>query len=88
MDESQTPDAPEEEASESTEQPEQGDAATEGDESFQAAEFQDVTDAGKSNGNGARPDVELILDVPVTLALEVGRTGLILGPCRNEGVPS
>lgn len=79
MDDSQTPDAPEEEAPDNAEQPEQGDAATEGEESFQAAEFQDVTDENKPNGNGARPDVELILDVPVTLALEVGRTEMTIG---------
>lgn len=79
MDESQTPDAPEEEAPDNAEQPEQGDTATEGEESFQAAEFQDVTDERAPNGNGARPNVELILDVPVTLALEVGRTEMTIG---------
>jgi len=79
MDESQTPDSPEEEAPESAEQPEQGGATTEGEESFQAAEFQDVTNESKPSANGARPDVELILDVPVTLALEVGRTEMTIG---------
>lgn len=79
MDESQTPDAPEEQAADTAEPAEQTDAAAEDGESFQAAEFQDVSDESQANGNGARPDVELILDVPVTLALEVGRTEITIG---------
>ena len=79
MDESQTPDAPEEEAPDNAEQAAPGAADGEQGESFQAAEFQDVSDEAIAPDNGARPDVELILDVPVTLALEVGRTEMTIG---------
>lgn len=78
MDDSQTPDSPEEAGPDSAEQTEQTEPAAEEGE-FQAAEFQDVSDDEQVHGNGARPDVELILDVPVTLALEVGRTEMTIG---------
>lgn len=65
--------APEENAPEEQATPEPTDASG----TFEAADFQQVS--GDGGGNGVQPDVELILDVPVTLALEVGRTELTIG---------
>ena len=52
---------------------EQGDE--EGDEAAQAAEFQELTDEPVKSGSD---DIQLdaILDVPVTIAMEIGRTRL------------
>ncbi|MEE4185477.1 MAG: flagellar motor switch protein FliN [Gammaproteobacteria bacterium] len=46
---------------------------------FQAPDFEEVaqTQAGKSAG--AEPDLDVILDVPVTLSLEVGRAQMSVG---------
>lgn len=48
----------------------------------QAAEFDNLKDDGQRNGNTASNDVnlEVILDIPVTLSMEVGRTRI---PIRN-----
>lgn len=46
---------------------------------FQAAEFQHVgNEARETNGN-IKPNLDVILDVPVTLSLEVGRTEMSVG---------
>ncbi len=49
-----------------------------GDEDFKAAEFQQV-DGDQPKPEGANPNIEVILDVPVTLSLEVGRTEMSVG---------
>lgn len=76
MSDSDTPDPPEDQ-NPPPEEPETrapADPAATG--SFQAADFQQVDGA---NGGAPNPDIELILDVPVTLALEVGRTEMTIG---------
>ena len=44
------------------------------------AEFGDLQDTGNSNGSARDVNLEVILDVPVTLSMEVGRTRI---PIRN-----
>ena len=46
---------------------------------FRAAAFQQVSESGGGTGD-AHPSIDVILDVPVTLSLEVGRTRM---PIRN-----
>lgn len=75
MTDSDKPDTPEEQ--DAAEQPTEPTSST---GQFEAADFQDV---GSNGGGGPRPDVELILDVPVTLALEVGRTEMTIGKLLN-----
>ncbi|MFW2404796.1 MAG: flagellar motor switch protein FliN [Gammaproteobacteria bacterium] len=77
MTDSEKPDTPEEENAPEAEQPKEATSST---GQFEAADFQDV---GSNGGGGPRPDVELILDVPVTLALEVGRTEMTIGKLLN-----
>ena len=73
MTDEEKPDAPEEQAGAPTEDaPDTGASG-----SFEAADFQQVDE--RANGGGEQPDIELILDVPVTLALEVGRTEMTIG---------
>jgi flagellar motor switch protein FliN/FliY len=81
MTDSDKPDTPEEqdEATESSAEETAPPASPSGE--FEAADFQQVD--GNGTGNGARPDVDLILDVPVTLALEVGRTEMTIGKLLN-----
>lgn len=75
MDDSKTPDMP---VSEST-----GDSAVGQMESaeteFEAADFQQVEGSGATPNGTANPNLEVILDVPVTLSLEVGRTEMSVG---------
>lgn len=78
MTDSDKPDTPEEENAPEAEQPTEASSST---GQFEAADFQDVGSNG--GGGGPRPDVELILDVPVTLALEVGRTEMTIGKLLN-----
>ena len=82
MSDSDTPDSPEDQ-NPPPDQPEtetQAPADTAATGSFQAADFQQVDGA---NGDAPNPDIELILDVPVTLALEVGRTEMTIGKLLN-----
>jgi len=81
MTDSDKPDTPEEQdaASESPAEETATPASASGE--FEAADFQQVDANG--TGSGARPDVDLILDVPVTLALEVGRTEMTIGKLLN-----
>ena len=76
MSDSDTPDSPEDQSPppEQPATPPPADPAATG--TFEAANFQQV-DSTDSDGPG--PDIELILDVPVTLALEVGRTEMTIG---------
>jgi flagellar motor switch protein FliN/FliY len=46
--------------------------------SFRAASFQQVRESGGGNGD-AHPSIDVILDVPVTLSLEVGRAQMSVG---------
>lgn len=46
---------------------------------FRAAEFATVADGETEGHGGAHPDIDVILDVPVTLSLEVGRTEMSVG---------
>lgn len=79
MADSEKPDAPEAQDSPTVEPASQDPAPTgsSAPDTFEAADFQQVD--GHVRGDGPRPDVELILDVPVTLALEVGRTEMTIG---------
>jgi len=45
---------------------------------FQAPDFEQVSEAGNANSK-AEPDIDVILDVPVTLSLEVGRAKMSVG---------
>lgn len=46
---------------------------------FQAAEFQQVNDAAGQASSALEPNLDVIMDVPVTLSLEVGRTEMSVG---------
>ena len=48
-------------------------------EDFQAAEFQEVKDGSGDLRSALEPNLDVILDVPVTLSLEVGRTEMSVG---------
>lgn len=45
---------------------------------FRAAAFQQVNESGGGSGE-AHPSIDVILDVPVTLSLEVGRAQMSVG---------
>lgn len=45
---------------------------------FRAASFQQVDDSSSGHGRAA-PSIDVILDVPVTLSLEVGRAQMSVG---------
>lgn len=82
MTDSEKPDTPEEQDAPDAGQAAEGEAPNTGaSDSFEAADFQQVD--GNGRAGGPRPDVELILDVPVTLALEVGRTEMTIGKLLN-----
>jgi flagellar motor switch protein FliN/FliY len=49
------------------------------EEELQAAQFADLQERGEVGGNG-EVNLDVILDVPVTLSMEVGRTRI---PIRN-----
>ena len=74
MDDTNTTDAPETEDSSVAVQPESNESGE-----FQAAEFQDAGDTAADATSGATPDLDLVMDVPVTLSLEVGRTKMSVG---------
>jgi flagellar motor switch protein FliN/FliY len=46
---------------------------------FQAPALDDAAGAGNTGAGDVRPNIELILDVPVTLSLEVGRAQMSVG---------
>ncbi len=48
------------------------------DGGFRAASFQQVAESGGGHGD-AHPSIDVILDVPVTLSLEVGRAQISVG---------
>jgi flagellar motor switch protein FliN/FliY len=74
MDDTKTTDTPVTEDSSAPVQSESKDAGQ-----FQAADFQEVGEsAGDPKGNST-PDLDIIMDVPVTLSLEVGRTKMSVG---------
>ncbi len=54
-------------------------AADQQPEKFQAAEFQEVDQSASEGNADLKPNLDLILDVPVTLSLEVGRTEMSVG---------
>lgn len=53
-------------------------AAGAGGQEFQKPDFEQVQD-GAAAGGQAEPDIDVILDVPVTLSLEVGRAKMSVG---------
>jgi flagellar motor switch protein FliN/FliY len=46
---------------------------------FQAAAFQEVQPTSPDDTNDGQPNIDVIMDVPVTLSLEVGRTSMSVG---------
>jgi flagellar motor switch protein FliN/FliY len=46
---------------------------------FQAPALDGLADEGNAGGADVRPNIEVILDVPVTLSLEVGRAQMSVG---------
>lgn len=48
-------------------------------EEFKAAEFQQVNESAGDTGSALEPNLDVIMDVPVTLSLEVGRTEMSVG---------
>ena len=56
-----------------------GAAGKAGDPGFRAAAFQQPPGAAGGTVGDAHPSLEVILDVPVTLSLEVGRTQMSVG---------
>lgn len=50
-----------------------------GQEEFQTAEFQEVNAGATEAGRGTQANIDVIMDVPVTLSLEVGRTQMSVG---------
>ena len=46
---------------------------------FQAPALDDLSTASNGSGADVRPNIEVILDVPVTLSLEVGRVQMSVG---------
>lgn len=52
--------------------------AAQSDTGFRAASFQQVAETGGGSGDG-HPSIDVILDVPVTLSLEVGRAQMSVG---------
>ncbi|MBL8200136.1 MAG: flagellar motor switch protein FliN [Chromatiales bacterium] len=46
---------------------------------FQAPALDDLSGGGNAAGTDVRPNIEVILDVPVTLSLEVGRAQMSVG---------
>lgn len=54
-----------------------GAAGQESGQGFQTPDFEQVQDAAA--GGQAEPDIDVILDVPVTLSLEVGRAKMSVG---------
>jgi len=53
--------------------------AAKGPQAFQAPALDDLAGAGSPGGSEVRPNIEVILDVPVTLSLEVGRAQMSVG---------
>lgn len=57
----------------------QGTSPSGSDKDFQAPAFEKVPDGAAAGGPSAEPDIDVILDVPVTLSLEVGRAKMSVG---------
>ncbi len=53
-------------------------AAGQENKDFQAPAFEELPDGAAANSS-AEPDIDVILDVPVTLSLEVGRAKMSVG---------
>lgn len=49
------------------------------EDEFQAAAFQEVQPATSGDVTDGQPNIDVIMDVPVTLSLEVGRTKMTVG---------
>lgn len=78
MDEPENTDTPEN-SNNVTETPKQ----PEGTGEFQAADFQQVEHTSQGDGTGEGPSLDVIMDVPVTLSLEVGRASMSVGELLN-----
>ncbi len=74
----ESPDTPENAAAGNAEGVESTEQSARSSDEFQAAEFQQVDDS-KDGNEAVQPNIEVILDVPVTLSLEVGRTEMSVG---------
>ena len=53
------------------------------EDGFQAAAFQEVQPAPSGDTTEGQPNIDVIMDVPVTLSLEVGRTKMTVGSLRR-----
>jgi flagellar motor switch protein FliN/FliY len=56
------------------------DAMSEETESVKQAPLDELTDEGKTGGDNLSPELDVILDIPVSISMEVGRTEI---PIRN-----
>jgi len=74
MDDTKSTDTPVTEEGGVPVQPESQDAGE-----FQAADFQEAGDSAAVETTNGTPDLDIIMDVPVTLSLEVGRTKMSVG---------
>ena len=54
-------------------------AASDNKDGFKAAAFQEVQPSPTDNTSDGHPNLDVIMDVPVTLSLEVGRTKMTVG---------
>ena len=57
-----------------------GDAMAEEADSIQQAKLDTLTDEGKPSNDDLTPELDVILDIPVSISMEVGRTEI---PIRN-----
>lgn len=57
----------------------EGAAAPPAAQPFQAPALDGAAAVANASGNDARPNIDVILDVPVTLSLEVGRAQMSVG---------
>lgn len=57
-----------------------GDAMAEEEDTIQQAKLDALTDESKPSGDGESPELDVILDIPVSISMEVGRTEI---PIRN-----
>ncbi|WP_086932482.1 flagellar motor switch protein FliN [Agarilytica rhodophyticola] len=50
----------------------------EGQDAVDSVDFEDFGDSGQSGGAEGNPDLDVILDIPVSIAMEVGSTSITI----------